>query len=260
MHAPFSVATWNVNSLRARLDHTLKWLAESAVDVVCLQETKMTDDRFPAEVLRDAGYEHLAWHGQPTYNGVAILSKHPLSDVQYGLPDDVDDPQARYVSATVLGVDVHNVYIPNGQAVGSDKFHYKLRWLERLRTRLEGRVRDDHPLILCGDMNIAPDDIDVWDPFVMDGQLLCHPEERRRLEAIRLLGLRDSFREANPFASAFSWWDYRQRGFERNHGVRIDLIFASEVLHARCKDVAIHRHVRAWERPSDHCPVVATFE
>lgn len=249
------IGTWNVNSLRVRQPHLIRWLQQSDTDVVCLQETKLTDDKFPADALRDAGYTHLAWHGQPTYNGVAIVSRLPLSDVQIGMGDDVDDPQARVIAATIEGIRVIGVYCPNGQEIGSDKFFYKLAWYKRLRQMLDRTCPSGTPVLLCGDFNVAPDDIDVWDPFVTEGQLLCHPDERAALERVLDWGLEDSFRSMNPFSSEFSWWDYRAMGFQRNHGVRIDHVFLSDDLMGRLDDAVIWRDTRGWEQPSDHAPV-----
>lgn len=253
------VATWNVNSLRARKEHLLRWLAEAGPDVVCLQETKLTDELYPHQAIAEAGYPHQAWHGEATYNGVAIASRHPLADVQKGLGDDDDDEQSRFVAATIQGVRVIGVYVPNGGALGSDKFSYKLRWLDRLHATLDRGCSPSDDVLLCGDMNIAPDDLDVWDPFQTEGQVLCHPEERRRLQRLLDWGLVDSFRAANPFASAFTWWDYRKMGFVRNHGMRIDHVLLSRSLSERCTDVAIDRHVRGWDTPSDHVPVRVTL-
>jgi len=256
---PLRIATWNVNSLRARLDLTLRWLGEAKPDVVCLQETKVTDNLFPIEAIREAGWAHVAWYGQPTYNGVAMLSRHPLSDVRKGFDDGVDDPQARLIGATVQGIRVYGLYVPNGHAVGSEKFFYKLQWLERFLAILNAETSSDQPVLVCGDLNIAPDDVDVWDPFEMEGKLLCHTEERRRLQDWMDWGLHDAFRVHEPFACDYSWWDYRQMGFERNHGLRIDHILVTPSLLERCQGVEIHRHTRGWDKPSDHAPVVATF-
>lgn len=250
------IATWNVNSLRVRLGHLERWLAESQTDVVCLQETKCVDAEFPADEIRAMGWEHVCFWGEQTYNGVAVVSRLPLSDVQLGMDDDEDDGQARIVAATVAGIRIYGCYVPNGQAVGSPKFAYKLRWLERLRSWIARVHTPDDPVLVCGDMNIAPDDLDTWDPFRTEGQLLCHPDERARLAALLDWGLVDSFREQNPFASEFSWWDYRRMGFERNHGLRIDHVFLTRPLMDRCRDVRIWRDVRGWEQPSDHVPVV----
>ena len=249
------VATWNVNSLRVRLPQLIRWLNESQTDVVCLQEIKMVDKQFPAKELADAGWPHLAWMGQPTYNGVAIVSRFPLEDVQKGFEDGEEvDAQKRVIAATVHGVRIIGTYVPNGHRVGSDKFAYKLRWLDRFK-RLIDRLDPKTDVLWCGDMNIAPDDVDVWDPFEWEGKVLCHPEERRRLQSIVNWGFVESFRERNPFASQFSWWDYRAMGFQRNHGVRIDHVYLTDSLNKRCSNVAIWRDVRGWEQPSDHVPV-----
>ena len=252
------LATWNVNSLRARKAHLLRWLAEADVDAVCLQELKHVDKHFPLAELADAGYPHCAWDGQPTYNGVAIVSRLPLSDVQKGMADDEVDPQKRVIAATIDGVRVYGLYIPNGQRVGSDKFRYKLRWLDRFYAEL-GRQDPSQPIAVVGDFNIAPDDSDVWDPFRLDGTLLCHPEERRRLQAWLDWGLFDAYRELHRFGTEFTWWDYRQLGWERNHGIRIDHVLLSAPLRETLTDVRVDKHVRGWDTPSDHAPVVATF-
>ena len=249
------LATWNVNSLRVRLPHLLRWLEESQCDAVCLQETKLTDDKFPADALREAGWGHLAWWGEPTYNGVAIVSRLPLENVQLGMGLPVEEGQKRVVSATIGGVHVVGVYVPNGQRVGHDRFHWKLRWLRALLGWMDERYSAEDPLLLCGDMNIAPDDLDVWDPFRTDGNLLCHPEERERFQALLDWGLRDPFRDKEPFANDFTWWDYRQMGFQRNQGLRIDHTLLTERLVDVCSDVTIWRDVRGWEQPSDHVPV-----
>lgn len=247
------VCTWNVNSLRARLDHVARFTREGGCDVICLQETKCTDAQFPDDALREMGWAHIAHWGQSTYNGVALLSKHPLIDLQKGF-EGFDDDEARVIAATVKGVRIYGLYTPNGQAVGSDKFHYKLRWLEQLRQEVH-RYPEGTDLLVCGDMNIAPDDVDVWDPFELDGQLLCHPHEREALQKVLDWGLTDSFRDRNPFATDFSWWNYQAMGFQRNHGLRIDHVFLSKGLLDGCSDVTIHRDVRGWDSPSDHAPV-----
>lgn len=254
------IATWNVNSLRVRLPHLERWLGESSPDVACLQETKLTDPEFPADTLRAWGYEHVCFRGERAYNGVAIVSKLPLEDVRLGIDDDEPDPQARLVGARVGGIEVYGLYVPNGEAVGSPKFPYKLKWLERFRAMLARRHRPTDPVLVCGDMNIAPDDLDVWDPFRTEGKVLAHPEERRRLQDILSWGLVDVFRARNPFATEFSWWDYQKMGWERNHGLRIDHIFVTSPLLARTTDLRIRREMRGWDRPSDHVPVEITLQ
>lgn len=249
------IATWNVNSLRVRLGHLQRWLAMAEPDVVCLQETKVIDEEFPVDAIRACGYDHVCFWGEQTYNGVAILSKQPLHDVQLGIADHEHDTQPRVAAATVGGIRVYSCYVPNGQAVGSPKFAYKLRWLERLRLWIARDHQPSDPVLVCGDMNIAPDDLDTWDPFQTEGKLLCHPEERARLQRLLDWGLVDAWRERHPFTSEFTWWDYRRMGFERNHGLRIDHVFVTRPLFERTRDVTIWREVRGWEQPSDHVPV-----
>ncbi len=253
------VATWNVNSLRARMDHVRRFSEEGGCDVICLQETKLTDNLFPADELRSLGWEHLAWWGQPTYNGVAILSKHPLDDVQKGFLDYDDEEVGRVIAATVKGVRIYGLYTPNGKTVGDPKYDYKLRWLQQLRTELE-RYDPADDVLVCGDMNIAPEDADVWDPFELDGTILCSPAERAALQHVLDWGLVDSWRDRNLFGSEFSWWDYQRMGFQRNFGLRIDHIFLSKPLNAKCSGVRIHRDVRGWDTPSDHAPVSADLD
>jgi exodeoxyribonuclease-3 len=246
------LTTWNVNSLRARQDHLLKVIEAYDPDVLCLQELKLTDEQFPAELLR-ARLPHLAWWGQAGYNGVAILSKHPLTEVQRGFVG-WDDPAARALSAEVHGIRLYAVYVPNGSAVGSPKFHYKLRWLGQLRAELD-RHDPGRDLAVLGDFNVAPDDLDVWDPFKCDGELLFHPDERSALRKVTDWGLLDAFREKSPYASEFSWWDYQKLSFVRNHGLRIDLALVSRSLMSRVGQVTLHREARGWDQPSDHVPV-----
>jgi exodeoxyribonuclease-3 len=265
------LTTWNVNSLRMRLPHLLRFAEECRPDVVCLQELKLAQDQFPEAELR-AVFPHLAWWGQPTYNGVAILSKHPLDDVRRGfagfpdasqregMPSPPPHPEeARALSATVLGIRLYGLYVVNGQAVGAPKFHHKLAWLGALGKDLDA-LPPGTPTALLGDFNVAPGDLDVWDPFQCEGQLLCHPLEREALQHVltppggqRVLV--DPYRTKQPFANEFSWWDYQKRGFLLNHGLRIDHTFVSEALLPRVRKVTIHRDVRGWDNPSDHAPV-----
>lgn len=230
----------------------MRFVDEHAPDVLCLQELKLAQDQFPEALVRER-FPHVQWWGQPTYNGVAILSRYPLSEVRRGL-DGSDDPEARLLTCEVEGIRLYGVYVPNGMAVGSPKFHYKLRWLAQLRAELERYPRGSD-LAIVGDMNVAPDDLDVWDPFKCDGELLCHPDERRAFAHLLDWGLHDAFRERSPFANEFSWWDYQKMGFQRNHGLRIDHTLLSDGLMARLQKVTIHRDVRGWDQPSDHAPV-----
>ncbi len=254
------LATWNVNSLNVRLPHVLQWLESTRPDVLCLQELKLEDTKFPRAALEEAGY-HLAYTGQKTYNGVAIISRHPLLDVQANLPN-LEDPQRRLIAATVVapGVEPLRVvcgYFPNGQALTSEKYPYKLGWLTALTSWLKEELARYPRLALLGDYNIAPEDIDVHDPKAWEGQVLVSPPERDAFRALIGLGLVDSFRHLSPQAEkAFTWWDYRLNGFRRDLGLRIDHILLSPALLADLKACQIDREPRGWERPSDHTPVV----
>ncbi len=252
------LVTWNVNSVRARLPRVLPWLTENMPDVVCLQETKVEDHAFPGEELQKLGY-HLAIFGQRTYNGVAILTRSPLKNVVRGFGDGVTDEQARFIAGTIEGVRVASVYVPNGQAVGTDKFHYKLDFMRRCAGWLSSSARAAEPLAVCGDFNVAPDDRDCHDPVVWKDQVLCHPDERAALRAIQDWGLEDLFRRHQPEPGHYSWWDYRQLSFPKNKGLRIDHILCTPSLAARSKSVVIDRNARKGKEPSDHAPVVATF-
>lgn len=251
------VASWNVNSLKVRLPQLLDWLARVQPDVVCLQETKLEDAVFPADEIAAAGYQFTC-SGQKTYNGVAVLARGSLSDVQCGNPF-YPDPQKRLLLATVDGVQVICAYVPNGQAVGSDKYAYKLAWLDALARWLEERLAANPQLVLAGDFNIAPDDRDVHDPLAWNGQILCSDAERAAFQRVLALGLHDSFRLFAQPAKAFSWWDYRMLAFQKNQGLRIDHILLSSPLASRCTGAAIHRETRKLARPSDHAPVSATL-
>jgi exodeoxyribonuclease-3 len=252
------IATWNVNSLRVRLPQLLQWLAASSPDVVALQETKLTDDAFPADELRVAGY-HCVYSGQKTYNGVATLARTELHEALRDMPG-YDDPQRRVLAASVSGVRVINLYVPNGQSVDSDKYHYKLGWLRALRSWLRQELTAHPQLVVLGDFNIAPEDRDVHDPVAWAGSVHVSPEERAALRATLNLGLVDVFRQFEQPPQSFSWWDYRAGAFRRNHGLRIDLLLASPPLAARCTACDIDREPRRAERASDHTPVIATFD
>ncbi|MDR2195430.1 MAG: exodeoxyribonuclease III [Gallionellaceae bacterium] len=249
------IATWNINSLNVRLPHVLDWLAANQPDVLCLQETKLPDDRFPLAELQEAGYQ-CAFSGQKTYNGVAILSKSPLADVQCGIPD-FDDEQKRVIAATIDGVRIVCVYVPNGQAVETDKYFYKLKWLKALTAWLAEEMRAHPKLALLGDYNIAPEDRDVYDPQAWAGGILVSEPERDAFRALERLGLRDAFRLFEQADKSYSWWDYRAVAFRRNMGLRIDHILLSDTLAPHCTACSIDREPRKLERPSDHAPVVA---
>jgi exodeoxyribonuclease III len=251
------LATWNVNSLKVRLPHVLQWLETNPVDVLCIQETKLTDDKFPQSEIEAAGH-HVVFTGQKTYNGVAILSKHKIEDVQKNNPL-FEDEQQRIIAATINGVRVVCAYVPNGQAPGTDKFEYKLRWLSALQTWVKAQMAEHPQFALLGDYNIAPDDRDVHDPAAWVGMNLVSPEERSALQGLLDLGLTDSFRLFEQADKSFSWWDYRQLGFRLNKGVRIDHILLSAPLTERCTECVIDRVPRKWEQPSDHAPVIATI-
>lgn len=251
------IATWNVNSLKVRLPHVLDWLAASTPDVLALQETKLTDDNFPVAELADAGY-HAVYAGQKTYNGVAILSREPATEVLYDLPG-LDDPQRRTLAATVGPVRVVNLYVVNGQEVGSVKYEHKLDWLGRVTDHLAGELAAHERLVVVGDFNIAPEDRDVHDPEAWHERILCSTPEREALGRITALGLTDTFRLFDQEPATFSWWDYRAAAFRRNLGLRIDLVLASDALARACTACTVDKGPRRLERPSDHAPVVADF-
>ncbi len=252
------IATWNVNSLRVRLPHLLDWLASAQPDVVGLQETKCTDEQFPLAELQGAGY-HVAHNGQKTYNGVALLSKQPLEEVSRDIPG-FDCEQRRVIAATTGGVRVVNAYVVNGQAVGSEKYDYKLRWLEAVHGWLAEEITRHPNLVVLGDFNIAPDDRDVYDPKAWnDDSILTSTAERAALRRLLDLGLVDSYRLKHEAGGVFSWWDYRAAGFRRNLGLRIDLVLLSTALAGRCAEASIDREPRTWERPSDHAPAMVTL-
>jgi exodeoxyribonuclease-3 len=251
------IATWNVNSIRARLERLLRWLQKVQPDVVCLQELKVTDEVFPSDAVREAGY-HATVFGQKTYNGVAILSREEPEDVERGLPG-IGDPQARLLSAQISGVRVISAYFPNGEQVGTEKYAYKLAWMARLREYLESRYVPSQPLVLCGDFNVARDERDVARPAQWAESVLFHETARDALEQIRLWGLIDVVRKHHPEGGIYSWWDYRMLGFPKNNGLRIDHIFATEPLAHRSTSAEIDREERKGEKPSDHAPVIAVF-
>lgn len=249
------IASWNVNSLKVRLPQLLDWLAQTQPDIVALQETKLEDDRFPAQTLAEAGYQ-CVFHGQKTYNGVAILARgRELSAVQAGIPG-FEDPQARALAASCGALRIINLYVVNGQAVGSEKYAYKLRWIEAAQAWIAAELARHPELIVLGDFNIAPEARDVHDPALWgEHSILTSTAERAALQALLALGLNDSFREFEPGEGHFSWWDYRAAGFRRNLGLRIDLILSSLALRPRLSGAGIDRETRAQERPSDHAPV-----
>ncbi|MBE9563058.1 MAG: exodeoxyribonuclease III [Proteobacteria bacterium] len=250
----FKIATWNVNSVRVRLPQLLDWLEINKPDIMALQETKVTDDLFPVAEIEASGYK-VIFAGQKTYNGVAILSKQTAKDIVTDLPN-LDDPQRRVLGATYKDIRVLNLYVPNGTSLDSDKYQYKLNWLKQLYNYTQIAIKQHDKLIILGDFNIAPTDDDVYDPKVWVNRIIVSPKERAALQSLLDLGLRDCFRLFEQ--DGFSWWDYRHGGFQRNHGLRIDLILASSGLN--CTTCKIDTTPRGSERPSDHAPVFAIFE
>src|SRR6476469_2737272 len=251
------IASWNINSLRRRQDRLMAWLQETSPDIVCLQETKCRDDQFPTLTLRAAGYQ-AAYHGEKSYNGVAILSKDPLGDIRASLCDEVDDSQARVIAATVGSVRVYSIYAPNGHAVGSPAYQYKIKWYARLRDCLE-RERNEN-VVVAGDLNVAPADADVHDPELWRGAIMCSDNERAALQSLTEIGFCDTIRLHHKETGLFSWWDYRMLAFPKNRGLRIDAILASKSLAAHCTAAGIEREMRKGKEPSDHAPVWAEFD
>jgi exodeoxyribonuclease-3 len=252
------IATWNVNSINARLDHLLGWLETTQTDVVCLQETKCVDENFPYQPIFELGY-HTAFYGQKSYNGVAILSKYDIEDVQKNFPGDDDDSPKRLIAATINGVRIVNTYIPNGTELWTDKFTFKLDWLQRLRKYFDDTCDKNADVLLCGDFNVAPEELDVWNVPAWTGKLHFTKPERAAIHHVKQWGFVDVFREMNGDAREWSWWDYRAGAWQRNQGLRIDHVWTSRPLADKCTGCWIDRAPRALERASDHTPVVAEF-
>ena len=255
------LATWNVNSLTVRLPQVLDWLSaqneHGGMDVLALQETKTTDDKFPKTEIEAAGY-HVAFFGQKTYNGVALIARHPITEVVHNIPGFADE-MARVITATVEGVRVVGAYFPNGQAPDSDKFVYKMAWLNALQAFIKDELSRHNKLVLMGDFNITWDDLDVWDPIALAGTIHCTDEERAHFKALLDLGLHDAFRLFEQAPKSYSWWDYREFAFKRNRGLRIDHILVSSALVKQVSACLIDKAPRKNERPSDHTPVVVTL-
>jgi exodeoxyribonuclease-3 len=250
------IASWNINSLRKRQDRLSAWLDATKPDIVCLQETKCTDEQFPALALQSVGY-HSAYHGEKSYNGVAILSKQKPRDVQASLCDEIVDPQARVIAATIDHARIFSIYAPNGQAVGTPAYDYKLNWYRRLCDCLSKEKTIG--LIVCGDFNVAPEDVDVHDPDLWRGAIMCSDGERIAFRCLCDVGLSDTLRLHHKESGLFSWWDYRMLSFPKNRGLRIDAILASEALAKKCTAAGIDREMRKGKEPSDHAPVWAEF-
>lgn len=252
------VASWNINSLRRRLERLLAWLADKQPDVVCLQETKCSDDQFPEMALRNAGYRAV-FHGQKSYNGVALLARDDFAEPEIALANDVDDAQARVIAATVCDVRVISIYAPNGQAVGSEAFGYKMQWFDRLRAHLVRTRERFENVLVCGDFNVAPEDRDTHDADLWRGAIMCSDQERAVYDSLLQLGFRDTLRLHHAERGIFSWWDYRMLAFPKNRGLRIDEILASEKMAARSTNAGVDREMRKGTEPSDHAPIWAEF-
>ena len=252
------IVSWNVNSLKVRLEQVLQWSKQNSPDVLAIQETKLTDDKFPADEIKAAGW-HVVYSGQPTYNGVCIISSSPASDVITDI-DGLDDPQRRILAATIDDVRIINLYVVNGSEPESEKYIYKMHWLEQVINFISQQMQEHENVVVLGDFNIAPDDRDVYDADYWRGKILCTDKERAKLEGILDLGFDDSFRLLHDDGGHYSWWDYRMGGFPRNLGLRIDLILTNEPMSEMLTSAYIDKEPRAWERPSDHTPVVAEFD
>ncbi len=253
------IASWNTNSITIRLSHVIEVMNQYDLDILGIQETKTADGNFPIDALHQAGF-HVLFNGQKSYNGTAFISKEPLKNAKHQLPAMQTDYQRRFLQAEHNDITVINCYVPNGKEVGDEKYHYKLHWLDALTEHLSVLVKAGKKVVLMGDFNIAPDDRDVYDAEEWKDKILCSPAERQRLEQIKSLGFTDTFRLFNDQAEQFSWWDYREGGFQRNRGHRIDLILTTDNLTPRCQSSIIEKAPRSWERPSDHTPVIATFD
>ena len=251
------IATWNVNSINVRLEHVLKWLNATKTDVLCLQETKCVDENFPLEPIEETGY-NVVFIGEKSYNGVAILSTHKIENVQKNMPGDDASPK-RFISADINGTHIVNTYIPNGTKLWSDKFDFKLDWLQRLRNYFDENCDESEDVLLCGDFNVAMEDLDVWSVERWEGKLHFSIPERAAMYHVKQWGFSDAYRKINPETQEYSWWDFRTNAFPKDEGLRIDHIWTSESLTEKCENSWIDREPRGWERPSDHTPVVAEF-
>lgn len=254
------IATWNVNSIKSRLDHVLKWCSVTEPDVVCLQETKVTNADFPSGEFAALGYEHQGLFGERAYNGVATLSLHPLEDIELNLPDDKPEAQRRLIAATINGIRIFNAYAPHGTKLGSDTYRYKLEWHGRLRKLFDAQFSAEDDVILCGDLNVAPSEMDVWKAAVWKDKLHFSKPEREAIMDLKRWGFVDLFRQFNGDAKEFSWWSVFHNDFEKNRGLRIDFIWSSPSLAEDCTDCWVDREPRSWEHPSDHAPVIAEFD
>lgn len=253
------IATWNINSIKSRIDHVVKWCVANQPDVLCLQETKCIDEKFPSKRFTTIGYRHMELLGERAYNGVAILSKHPLTNVVKKLPGDRTDTQTRFISATVDNIRLVNVYGPHGTSQGTAKYQFKLDWIARLRKYFDKKFSTDEHVLLCGDLNVAPHELDVWSVPAWRGKLHFTKPERDAIQDLKRWGFVDVFRQINGDEREFSWWSNFRNDFEKDRGLRIDHIWASPSLAERCSDCWIDKEPRGWEHPSDHAPVIAEF-
>lgn len=253
------IATWNVNSIKSRIEHVLKWCDAVQPDVLCLQETKVIDEKFPSAKFRTRGYPHIALRGESAYNGVAIISKHPISDIVLQLPGDKTDNQTRIIAVTVEGIRLVNVYGPHGTSQGTPKYFFKLKWIERLRKYFDKKYSTDEDVLLVGDINVAPHELDVWSVPAWRNKLHFTKPERDAIQDLKKWGFVDVFRQINGDEREFSWWSNFRNDFEKDRGLRIDHIWASQPLAERCTDCWIDKEPRGWDHPSDHAPVVADF-
>lgn len=253
------IATWNINGINSRLQHVLDWCAKNQPDVLCLQELKCVDSRFPKAKLRTAGFPHIEFHGEKAYNGVAIVSKHPILEPQKNFPRDAADAPRRLIAGTINGIRIVNVYAPHGTALGSDKFTFKLDWLKRLRKYFDKNHKLSDDVLLCGDLNVAPHELDVWKVSLWKDKMHFTKPERDAIQDVKKWGFVDVFRQINDDVQEYSWWDYFHHSFEKDRGLRIDHIWTSPALAERCTDCWIDKEPRGLEQPSDHAPVIAEF-
>lgn len=253
------IASWNVNSLNVRLPHVLKWLTEVSPDILAIQETKIPDERFPEDAFSTLGYK-VIYSGQKTYNGVAIIVRSDIKivNVLKTIPG-YEDTQKRFISAEINDIKILNLYVVNGQSVGSDKYEYKLEWLEKIKNYIKNDIHKYKYYLIMGDFNIAPEDIDIYDPQSWHEKILCSEPERKALMEIVSIGFKDTFRLFDQESKTFSWWDYRSACFRRNMGLRIDLMLVNKALESVCKNSWIDKEPRRWDRPSDHAPVISEF-
>ena len=254
------IATWNINGINSRLDHVIKWSAGARVDVLCLQETKTPDAKFPVMKLRKAGYEHIAVHGEKSYNGVAILSRLPMDDVVKGFPNEAEDEPKRLLAATIEGVRVVTAYFPHGTRIGSEKFRFKLDWVQKLRKYFDKYYDKSDDVLLCGDTNITPHEMDLWNVKYWATRMHFTKEEREVLQQLKKWGFIDVFRQINDQPGEYTWWDtFRESSFPKNRGLRLDHMWATPTLAELCTDCWVDREPRGWDHPSDHAPVIGDF-